>query len=115
MVQLYHLYLTMCENYNELFDVLPFNRHSIRCQYFNHKFNVFLYFRITTFDTQTNTINLPWGDNDFQAVKFNTENCICIINPLTRESYIYAFDPMNPSGPPIKLLIKPKTDEDFDL
>lgn len=49
------------------------------------------------------------------SLELDAQQCICIIDPNLREMYIYAFDPNRPSEPPVKILLKPKTDEDFDL
>lgn len=69
-----------------------------------------LYFRPAIFDVPTNTVNLLSGD---KAVKFDAKNCVCIIDPLTKEFYLYAYDPTDLSS--TKLVIKPKTEKGFDL
>lgn len=47
-------------------------------------------------------------------MKLDADQCICIVDPLLKEFYLYGYDPQKPTEPPTKILLKPKTDEDFD-
>lgn len=64
------------------------------------------------FDFSSNMVTVPMRDGEAPMI-FDARNTVCIVDPALKEFYLYYFDA--PDKPPAKLVIKPKTPEDFDL
>lgn len=69
--------------------------------------------RVCIFDAPSNKVNIRQDPDSGNLVSFNAQHTACIVNPATREFYLYYFDPKLPEVPPRKIVIKAKDDLDF--